>query len=629
MAPYSDEYRLAKSEIALLNQNGLLDERQQSEYRQIREQVSNKSKKHRFYPKKFTNASINRETVTITKVIDQNTFLTKEYGNNPIKLAGMSIRADDQESVGLIRSIIQPGQKIQVGLDADPMNRVRDDMMDTMRAVVYAPGGFGSFSHSLRGGQNVNQFLANQGNVTIKDDGTAVSTAALHSEGQITVGKTMEWVAHDLLPNIPLLSIFADKFYPIRTPVKEYERLTYSKSFRSWTRPVQDWIIPMFDTATNMNPALSAARGAGIFSMMSRQGKNKPLAAHIGASVYGTLSGIRAINEFSRRITGDNEKWKPARRRQQEEIDEYFDRIQYIKYKGLFEQAKELARKEEGIDLDAYLRLTEEEGQSNSNYQSYLEDRKKWINIAGKSSESQTIKDFSRAQLKQINEQLKEIDTRRPNQMIGSYAALALRYKEEYESTLFGAKDTYDYMKIYRAMPKKDKEFFTAFQKASPEERQEILRLVPKNQRNIYRKQWGLDIKSEDDISNEEFFSEYVLPDSNWEGWRPETSLENIQIKVMQNEGMDLTEANYWDEHVDRAEMSQEQAIPIRKMAPTGVSTLINQARLKKALEGAGLRDVRIGMKTSASDVAYFNTQLTINRNREEEIEEGLRQYMN
>lgn len=633
-APFSDEYRLAKSEVALLNQNGMLDERKQAEYRQIREQVSKKSKKHRFYPKQFTNASINRETVTITKVIDQNTFLTKEYGNNPIKLAGVSIRADDEENVNLMRSIIRPGQKIQVGLDADPMNRVRDDMMDTMRAVVYAPGGVRSFGHSLRGGQNVNQFLSNQstedgGNITIRDDGSAVATAALHSEGQITVGKTMEWVAHDLLPNVPFLNIFADKFYPIRTPVKEYERLTYSKGFRSWQRPVQDWIIPMFDTATNMNPFLAAARGAGIFSMMSRNPQNRPLAAHVGASIYGTLAGIRSINELTNRLVGNDEKWKPARRRQQEEVDEYFDRIQYIKYKGLYEQAKELAKKEEGIDLDEYLRLTEEEGQSNTNYQGYLEDRKKWINIAGKSSGSVTVKDFAKAQIKQINEQLKEIDDRRPNQMIGSYTALALRYKEEYESTLYGAKDTYDYMKIYRAMPKRDKEFFTAFQKASPKERQEILRLVPKNQRNIYRKQWGLDIDEDDDVSNEEFFSEYKLPGENWEGWRPETSLENIQIKVMQNEGMDLTEANYWDEHVDRAKMSPEQAIPIQRVSPMPLAGQINQARLKKALEGAGLRNVRIGMRTSASDVAHFNTQLTINKNREEEIEEGLREYMN
>lgn len=634
VAPYSDEYRLAKSEVALLNQNGMLDERKQAEYRQIREQVSNKSKKHRFYPKQFTNASINRETVTITKVIDQNTFLTKEYGNNPIKLAGVSIRADDEENVNLMRSIIRPGQKIQVGLDADPMNRVRDDMMDTMRAVVYAPGGVRSFGHPLRGGQNVNQFLSNQstedgGNITIRDDGSAVATAALHSEGQITVGKTMEWVAHDLLPNVPFLNIFADKFYPIHTPVKEYERLTYSKGFRSWQRPVRDWIIPMFDTATNMNPFLAAARGAGIFSMASRNPQNRPLAAHVGASIYGTLAGIRSIGEFANRLVGNDERWKPARRRQQEEIDEYFDRIQYIKYKGLYEQAKELAKKEEGIDLDEYLRLTEEEGQSNTNYQSYLEDRKKWINIAGKSSGSVTIKDFAKTQIKQINEQLKEIDNRRPNQMIGSYAALALRYKEEYESTLYGAKDTYDYMKIYRAMPKRDKEFFTAFQKASPEERQEILRLVPKNQRNIYRKQWGLDIDEDDNVSNEEFFSEYRLPGKDWEGWRPETSLENIQIKVMQNEGMDLTEANYWDEHVDRAEMSLEKAIPVERVAPVPLFKLINQARLQKALEGAGLKDVRIGMRTSASDVAHFNTQLTINKNREEEIEEGLREYMN
>lgn len=636
VAPYSDQYRLAKKEVSLLNQNGLLSEEKQEEYRQIRTQVTSKNKKHNFNERKFGNAEIDRQTVTIDKIIDQNTFLTKEHPNNPIKLAGVGVKADDEENVALMRSILKPGEKIEIGLDADPMNRVRDDMMDTMRAVVYAPkkGLFSAGSHPLRPGQNVNEYLSNQseedgGTVSIKDDGSAVATAALHGSGQLTIGKTMEWVAHDLLPNIPFVSIFADKFYPVRSPVDEYERLTYSKAFRSWSNPISDWIYPMLERGASMNPLLATATGAGIGTMFSRKGSNQALYGRIGGYVYGTLAGTRAIFDFAKRMSGDSERWIPKRRREQRNLDEYFDKVKYVKYKGLFEQAKEMAKKEEGIDIDEYIRLTEEEGQSNKNLQSYFEDQKKWISIKQKSSNSETVKDFAKDQLSAINESLKDIDNRRPEIPVGSYTALALRYKEEYESTLYGAQDTYDYMKIYRALPKRDKEFFTAFQKASPKERQKILELVPKNQKNIYRQQFGLSTKDEDDVSLEEYFSDYKLPDEEWEGWRPEVSLENMKIKVMQNEAMDLTEANYWDEHVERANMDPSEAISIDRLPNTPVSQMINQERLRKSLQGAGLKDVRVGLRTSATDVSYFNTQLNIMNERDSEIEEGVSEYLN
>ena len=97
----------------------------------------------------------------------------------------------------------------------------------------------------------------------------------------------------------------------------------------------------------------------------------------------------------------------------------------------------------------------------------------------------------------------------------------------------------------------------------------------------------------------------------------------------MQNEAMDLTEANYWDEHVERANMDPSEAISIDRLPNTPVSQMINQERLRKSLQGAGLKDVRIGLRTSAADVSYFNTQLNIMNERDSEIEEGVSEYLN
>ena len=210
---------------------------------------------------------------------------------------------------------------------------------------------------------------------------------------------------------------------------------------------------------------------------------------------------------------------------------------------------------------------------------------------------------------------------------VGPYTALAMRYKEEYESTLYASANSGDVQKIFRALPKKDKEFFTAFQNASPGERTKLLKLVPQNQRNMYRRQFGMAIKEEDDESIESYFSRMNLPGRNWEGWRADTSLDNIKVKVMQNEGLDTTEANFWEEDLMRAEESGVRPIEIDQPSRM-VSSLINRLELEKALKGAGLKDVRITMETSASDNFQFVTNFNIQREREKEIEEGVKEYM-
>ena len=172
-------------------------------------------------------------------------------------------------------------------------------------------------------------------------------------------------------------------------------------------------------------------------------------------------------------------------------------------------------------------------------------------------------------------------------------------------------------------MPNKDKQYFTAFQKASPRERQEILNLVPENQKRIYQQQFGLKVDKKESLQG--YFRKHALPDENWEGWQASRSLDNIKIKVMQNEGMDLTEANYWDEDQAIAEASDEQAIPV---SPGLFSPFINTGKLEEVLRGAGLNDVRIGLSTAPSDGYSFDANISIERDRSAEVASGMETYM-
>ena len=628
VAPYSDQYRAAKKEVSLLNQNGYLDEDQKAEYKQIREQVSSRMKKKTFYEERFQNAQVRYETVTVKQQLDQNTFTTEEYEDNPFKLAGVSVKADDEENKSLISQFIKPGQKLKVAIDADPNRRIRDDMMDTMRVVVYTPHAakdslFGL--SGLGGGQNLNYYLSQQseengGTVSIKDDESATSTMALFTKGQLTVGGMMENIVHNVLPNVPIVNIFADKFLQVRSPVESYKRELYSKAWRDWKEPIEGWIKPMLDTSTSRNPLVAFGTGYGIGFLAGR--KNRGIKGLAFGLFSGVLSGIRTVRDFEDKLDLTEDKvWLPERRRKEREVDEYFDKLKYVKYKGLYEKAKQDALSKEGMDLDAFFEQQQTRGKENKTLRTYLEWKKKQINILKDSGQGSAEQLDS--QLADIKMQLQEIDGDRPTGKIGSYTALALRYKDEYESTLYGATETYNYNKIYRALPNKDKQYFTAFQKASPRERQEILNLVPENQKRIYQQQFGLKVDKKESLQR--YFRKHALPDENWEGWQASRSLDNIKIKVMQNEGMDLTEANYWDEDQAIAEASDEQAIPV---SPGLFSPFINTGKLEEVLRGAGLNDVRIGLSTAPSDGYSFDASISIERDRSAEVASGMETYM-
>lgn len=585
-------------------------------------------KKKTFYEERFQNAQVRYETVTVKQQLDQNTFTTEEYEDNPFKLAGVSVKADDEENKSLISQFIKPGQKLKVAIDADPNRRIRDDMMDTMRVVVYTPHAakdslFGLAG--LGGGQNLNYYLSQQseengGTVSIKDDESATSTMALFTKGQLTVGGMMENIVHNVLPNVPIVNIFADKFLQVRSPVESYKRELYSKVWRDWKEPIEGWIKPMLNTSTSRNPLVAFGTGYGIGFLAGR--KNRGIKGLAFGLFSGVLSGIRTVRDFEDKLDLTEDKvWLPERRRKEREVDEYFDKLKYVKYKGLYEKAKQDARSKEGMDLDAFFEQQQTRGKENKTLRTYLEWKKKQINILKDSGQGSAEQLDS--QLADIKTQLQEIDGDRPTGKIGSYTALALRYKDEYESTLYGATETYNYNKIYRALPNKDKQYFTAFQKASPRERQEILNLVPENQKRIYQQQFGLKVDKKESLQG--YFRKHALPDENWEGWQASRSLDNIKIKVMQNEGMDLTEANYWDEDQAIAEASDEQAIPV---SPGLFSPFINTGKLEEVLRGAGLNDVRIGLSTAPSDGYSFDASISIERDRSAEVASGMETYM-
>ena len=599
VAPFSDQYRQTKRVMSQMNESGYLTDEMKEEYSEIRDQVSAKKKKHRFYGRRFRDADVISQDVTVTKVLDQNTFLTKEYGNNPLKFAGVYVKADDEESKALIEQYIKPGEKLRVELDADPLKRIRDDTMQTMRAVVYTNKNE-EFMPSLftNSGQNLNQILANRKNghifgmggesaVTIRDDESAVATRAIYGDQMVTVGKLWEWMTHDFLPNVPIAGVIADKFLQVRSPVEHYERDLYSKSWRPWEEPLSGWLRPMVETFGSRNPLLAAAQSAGIGALATR-GPARHLGILVGGIVGGTAATMRVFDETARGLSGDSEVWLPNRRKEERLINEWFDKIKYVKYKGLYEKAAEEAQKKEGVDVEGLLDGTSFKGKRNKQLKKQIAVVKKQLSIDEKSGYGDVEETKERLSL--LNQELNKINADKGLMNVGPATMLALQYRSEYESTLYGADANGDIAKISAALPAKDRPYFMELLKAAPEDREKILKLVPKDQRRFYQAKWGMKADEKEGLTS--FFSKYNLPDMNWEGWGANSSLEDIKVKVVEQSGLEQTEFNLWDDHEKRAENRNAKAVDIKDNGIGAVSI----TKLQNLLKGAGLKDVDVSI---------------------------------
>ena len=89
----------------------------------------------------------------------------------------------------------------------------------------------------------------------------------------------------------------------------------------------------------------------------------------------------------------------------------------------------------------------------------------------------------------------------------------------------------------------------------------------------------------------------------------------------MQNQGMTLTESNYWSDNVKQAEASQLEAIEPNRVS---FAQSIDPLRLEKLLKGIGVEDVSVSMQITPSKTPAFQTNFSIQKNREEEIKQGI-----
>ena len=163
-----------------------------------------------------------------------------------------------------------------------------------------------------------------------------------YSVPEQAVGSAWEVFSHDVVKRIgisvPVLGpMFANKMLPVRDEMEAYiKREVYDTDEYDWTKPYSTMIRPIHEQLKATDP-LTATMGGGMTGFLIGANPIARLAFSTAGSMYfGAKSSMRAIE------TGKLEGgYIPDYVMERRKMDEYFDNLEYIKYRRLEKEARQ------------------------------------------------------------------------------------------------------------------------------------------------------------------------------------------------------------------------------------------------------------------------------------------------
>lgn len=620
VAPYSEEFQSVKARLA--NDPNLTPE-EQAEISQINERLQQQKEPLRVYPYKFKTSNLQSERVRVKKVIDNNTILVNRYGtDHAIKLAGIRVSESNSEMYNKrttmndaaakeLRKHIRRGKSITIAYDADDANKYGADSTKSIQAVVYSDG------------RNVNQTMLNKGLAKEKEDDGPAAIHAKYTKNEIAVGSAMERITH-AIGQVPFIG---NKFFQVKSPYEQYrDREVYGKDFQSWNNPIKDYLGPeMIDKVIrhgNAGPeGIIAATALGGFlgSLFGNSKYGKLTTGFIG----GAIGLIGSSYTYTQKDS--NRDWIPERREKQAELNEYFDTLKYVKNMRLYEKYRHKALKEDRINIDSMVNEKQIQGIYNKNRVKELEAFKKTVKLDYKhrkqfdfkygAPEGLDINADSKSIIRTVNQELKRIQSDREIQRLPENVIRAITYKQQAEQTMYGYKPGDPLNNFMKALPKKERQYFKHFVDAPEEEKDEILRIAPDYLRRGLQQAWGMKVDEKPTL--QEYFQTHGLPDSNWIGWDENVDLENVKVKLVHNNKLDMGEFDLWD---DQIEAANQVNIPVPKIHSQNSRGVV-QLKLQAILGRKGYQDVTV----MAYDNARGNRNtLDVYQDSRDEIESAI-----
>ena len=343
------------------------------------------------------------------------------------------------------------------------------------------------------------------------------------------------------------------------------------------------------------NSAVNAKGLAGDILESIRKtkiGKAAQVAAFAGVGLGISLAKNNPLTD----ALGINRVYTPDEVLKRWDTEDYFDRLRYIKYMGLYEAAKDKALKEEGVDVDK-LYLRQEALRAEMDGEVSITDMMSSVLTSGTPSNDPMVQ--------WINKRFGRLSDDMTTLAAGEYTEQAIMYHQVAESTVYALNKNSEYSDIIRALPSTEKEYFIEFAKVTSEkQRREILRNVSPSLAKALKLVWYQEDTEVE--SNESYFLNHNLPGPLWEGWSASSNMEDIKAKVIYNEGMTYADYGiyssiYEDENVINA--------PNIEGIKDGDDPITVRAKLNTIMNGLALSDRQIRVNESSNDgiVDVFN----------------------
>ncbi|MGF0347581.1 hypothetical protein ACQR3P_28485 [Rhodococcus sp. IEGM1300] len=622
VAPYSTEYEFWRKYV----ESNLEDPGLRKQVSTIKKQVSQRNDKRRHFEYQFEGQELEYQTVTVDAFLDDYTFVTKEHGVQSIRLAGIDARGNAE---GVLQQYFDVGDKIRIGIDAEESRRVSSDTYSTMKAVVFD------------GMDNINRKIIER--AQMKESETDFSAPGVHarfSQEEINQGAEWERFAHpqdEFGLGMLIPQSFRTKFLNVRSAVEDYELTqVYGKSWKTWENiGINDYLGPAVDQmVANDSPAASIISGGMVGGFIGRiilgGGRNTGWSAAIGMAVGAAANTFGQAYEM---VNG--KKWRPERREREDELNEYFDFLKYMKNRQLFEKGKqELLVK--GFDMDEYLGERDQLEQNANDRRKELEDEKQFLytnqhtipNWEEEMSEINRLIEEQKEVKRVVEGTLDETMLEIPQGVVDDVpmelmedVQRVIAYKDEMESTIVGMDPFGDRLKLMRALPSKDKAYFEAFANAKEEDRQKILDLVPEYQRRMYQSLWKMPVDPEKPL--EHYMQKYDVPDANWIGWSEDISMDDVKLRQVMRDGLDATDFGLWHGDAPGAADAPDAARDgtVKRERPRDV-----QGELSKLLRAEGLQNIQILVRETATP--GMDIKLTHEEDRTDELSLGMRREL-
>ena len=308
--------------------------------------------------------------------------------------------------------------------------------------------------------------------------------------------------------------------------------------------------------------------------------------ALVGAGIGLAISAIKNPG-FTKEMF--RKEWLPESTEKKYELDEYFDRLEYIKYQGLYKQASLRAFLFEGnVNMNKIFKRIDKN----------KEKIAKLTRKAEKLSNNKTAGGYEYEQkMLDINNKIQALENTQTAIRGGKYTKAAVAYKKSMESTIYGLSEGATADEILASVPVQYKDHYVAFMnERSQKERKKILKQLPEYLRKPLQISWG---EKPDKIdSNVKFFKTHAMPGMAWRGWKPNINLKHVKMKTIQNEGMLLSDFGYYESEKSKMEYHMASGIEDFDKGQGAISYLSN---MTAALSGLGMSVQNVSVEPTSA----------------------------